>query len=414
MISAAGRRFLWSTSLLLVLGCANEPSRDTDPTQGPSPDWPQWRGPARDGTTTDSGLLDSWSRGEPGEVWRRDLGDGFSGLSLAGEILYTLFAEGEEEYLVAIQARSGEELWRFTIGKTLIDSTGSGPRSTPAVSSGVVYLLGTHRALAVEAESGREIWSRPLAEPPLWGFSSSPLVHDGTVIFHAQIQGAEGAVTVLDQGTGDVIWTAEEGHPGYASPKLVEIGGRHQLLAFLGNGLVGLDPATGQRLWNHPWSTAYSVNAADPLFLPPDRVFVSSGYDNGSSLVRIQAADDTFSVEEVWTNRGMKNHFSSSVAVGDFVYGFDNATFKCLSLEDGQTQWSKRGFGKGSLVVAGEKLVVLGDNGMLALVQATSEEYRELGSAEVLEAGSWTPPSLAGAWLYVRDHRELVALYLGE
>lgn len=413
MISSVGRHILWLASLFLALGCTHEPSRDIDPTRGPSPDWPQWRGPTRDGATSGSGLLESWSRGQPGEVWRLDLGDGFSGLSVAEETLYTLFAEGEEEFLIALRARSGEELWRFAIGKTLIDSTGSGPRSTPAVDSGVVYLLGTHRALAVEAETGREIWSQPLAEPPLWGFSSSPLVYDGRVIFHAQIRGAKGAVTALDRSTGEVIWTAEEGHPGYASPKLVEIAGRAQLLSFLGSGLTGLDPSTGQRLWHHPWSTAYSVNAADPLFLPPDRIFVSSGYDNGSSLVRIQEVDGSFTVEEVWTNRGMKNHFSSSVAVGDFVYGFDNATFKCISLDDGQTQWTKRGFGKGSLIVAGEKLVVLGDNGTLALVRATPEEYRELGSVEVLEAGSWTPPALAGAWLYVRDHRELVALYLG-
>lgn len=416
MLCTISRRIVFAGYLLLALGCGDHPGEKFTPPSDPGDDWPQWRGAHRDGQAAADGLLDSWGRGEPREIWRRELGAGFSSLSIAEGRVLTLFAQGPQEFLIALETRTGDEIWRYPIGQTLIDSTGSGPRSTPTIDRGVVYFLGTGRAVAVTAEDGRELWSRTLAEPPLWGFSSSPLLTNRLMIFHAEVvaeEGGGGAVTALDRITGKVVWTAESGHPGYASPRQIELGGKPHLLSFLGAGLVGLDPATGERLWHYPWSTAYSVNAADPLFLPPDRIFVSSGYDNGSSLIRIHPEADRFRVEELWSTRGMKNHFSTSVAVGEYLYGFDNATLRCLALADGQNQWSKRGFGKGSLIVAGDKLLVLGDNGTLALVMATPEAYRELGSVEALDAGSWTPPSIAGSWLFARDHREIVALYLG-
>ncbi len=208
----------------------------------------------------------------------------------------------------------------------------------------------------------------------------------------------------------------ESGRSGEAcfatAPLQVTLAGERQIISFIGTGLAGLDSETGERRWFHPWNTSYGVNAADPIFLPPDRFFLSSGYGTGASLIKLAAGAESFAVETLWQNRQMKNHFSSSVRVGDHIYGFDNGTLKCLEIASGETCWRKRGFGKGSLIVAADHLLVLGDEGSLAWVEATAEGYREQGRVKALNEGGWAPPSLAGTRLYLRDAQEIVCLNL--
>jgi outer membrane protein assembly factor BamB len=365
------------------------------------------------------GLARSWKSGEPKEIWRRKLGEGFGGIAVVEGRAHVLFAKGRREFLVALDAQGGEELWRLELGETLSDRTGNGPRTTPAVADGVVYALGTHWVVAVDASSGQELWRVGLGEPPQWGFSSSPLLVGDLVIFQAVVPAggeadAEAApVTALRRADGSVAWRAGRGSTGYSSPLFTELFGRPQVLAFVGEELLALEPESGEVLWRHPWKTSYGVNAADPVLYPPDRIFLSSGYDTGAALLRVMAEGEGFAVEELWRTRQMKNHFSSSVRHGDHLYGFDNGTLKCLDLVDGSDCWRHRGFGKGSLVLADDLLIVLGDEGTLALVEPSPERYHELGSVRALESGSWTPPSLAGRWLYLRDHREIACLDLG-
>ena len=408
--------------LALLTACPNRPALDDSPPRGPGGEWTSWRGPNGDGTIAVQGLADDWNRHEPREVWRRTLGEGFGGIAVAADRAFVLFAEGSTEYLVALSARDGSELWRLKLGDTLLDRTGNGPRTTPTVDTNsvpqVVYAVGTHRIVAVNAEAGGELWRAELAPPPLWGFSSSPLLVDDLLVVHAAVPDPSGAppapVTAFRRIDGSVVWRAGQGLPGYASPQRVTLHGRSQILSFTGEGLLALVPESGEVLWHHSWKTSYGVNAADPVLYPPDKIFISSGYDTGAALLQVTLQGERFVAEELWTSRAMKNHFSSSVRVGDHLYGFDNATLKAIDLTDGSTRWRHRGFGKGSLLVVNERLVVLGDEGSLALVESNPEKYNELGSVKALDHGSWTPPSLAGQWLYLRDHQEIVCLNLAQ
>ncbi len=392
-------------------GCTNTPAVDEPPETGPSGDWPQWRGPSRDGVSASSGLLASWGRGEPRQIWRREIGVGFASIAVADGAVFTLHGDGDQEVLLALDARDGSERWSSPLGAMLRDKHGDGPRTTPAIDSGTVYALGSGgRLVALNAADGELQWDAQLEPPPTWGYCSSPLVEGELVIVNGNLQSA--AVLAFNKTTGELAWSAETGHPGYASPMAVTLGGQRQIISFIASGLVALAPESGSLLWSHPWTTSFNVNAADPIFLPPDRFFISSGYDTGASSLHVSGGGDSFETAELWRNREMKNHFSSSVRVGDHIYGFDNAIFKCIVAETGETCWRQRGFGKGSLIATPGGLIVLGDEGTLALVEPTPEKYRENGSVKALAEGGSAPPVLAGQWLYLRDAHEIVCLNL--
>lgn len=414
--SSNARHLTWLCSVLfcaLLSGCSPPSGSDAISGPGPDGDWPQWRGPRRDGTLPAPPELSvDWNEAAPLIRWRKPLGAGFSGLAIADERLFTLFAKDDEEWLVALAAASGEEIWRRSLGPTLRDSHGDGPRSTPAVDGELVYALGSlGKLIAADTTDGTVRWQVELAPPPAWGYSASPLIDGPRLIVHGQLADHEGAVLAFDKAGGSLLWSALPGHPGYASPLVVETADRRYLVSFLGEALAGLDSKTGEVLWTHAWQTAYGVNAADPIFIPPDRLFLSSGYLVGAALLRLPT-DAEGDVEELWTSREMRNHFSSSVVVGPYLYGFDNSILKCLHLADGDVEWRHRGLGKGSLIAVGEHLLMLGERGNLSLAPATPEGYAEHGRLQALRGRTWTPPSLAGHWLFLRDHHHVVAVDL--
>ncbi|MFP5286902.1 MAG: PQQ-binding-like beta-propeller repeat protein, partial [Thermoanaerobaculia bacterium] len=193
---------------------------------------------------------------------------------------------------------------------------------------------------------------------------------------------------------------------GYSAPIAITVRGVRQVIVFTADAILSISPKDGRLFWRSGWKTDYDVNAATPIFLPPDKLFVSSGYGTGSALLQINRTN----VVEVWRSKDMKNQFSSSVLHNGVIYGFDNATLKAMDAATGAERWKQRGFGHGSLILAGGHLVVLSDRGKLALVQATPEAYRELGTAQVLEGKCWTAPSLADGRLYVRNEEQLIAL----
>mgnify|MGYP001826399667 FL=1 len=178
------------------------------------------------------------------------------------------------------------------------------------------------------------------------------------------------------------------------------------------DSVVGVDVSDGRRLWWIQWKTRYDVNAATPVFVAPDKIYLSSGYGVGGALIRLVPSGDTFDIYEVWRTRRMKNQFSSAIAVGGALYGFDNSIFKSLRLEDGEENWSARGFGHGSLFYADGHLVVLGERGKLALVKASPEAFEEVASAQIFSAKAWTVPTLSDGRLYLRNEREMLAVDL--
>jgi hypothetical protein len=190
----------------------------------------------------------------------------------------------------------------------------------------------------------------------------------------------------------------------------VDIQGVRQVLFFTGSSLVSVTPVDGKVLWSVPWKTSYDINAAMPVLVAPDKVFISSGYDTGAAVYQIKKSGSTWSTEEVWKSSVMKNHYNSSILYEGHLYGFDDSTLKCINALTGEESWKQRGFAKGSLLLADGHLLVLSEEGLLALVEATPSAYKEKARAQILEGKTWTMPSLAGGKLYLRNQKEMVAL----
>jgi outer membrane protein assembly factor BamB len=377
-------------------------------------DWPQFRGLNRDGVSRETGLLKSWPAGGPKVLWKVPMGEGYSHVAVSNGRLYTLYGQGDQEFAVAMDPATGKAVWRTPIDRMYRSDMGNGPRSTPTVEGGMVYALSANgRLVALNAKDGRKVWEHDLPKElggrmPGWGASTSPLVEGNLLLVDL---GGRTSLAAFDKKTGKVVWTSQSDVAGYSAPIAITVGGVRQAIFFTGTSVLAVSPRDGKLLWRVPWRTDWDINAATPLFVPPDKVFVSSGYGVGAAVYRIRAADGKVRAEEVWKSRGMKNQFSSSVLHNGVIYGFDDATFKAVDAATGKERWKQRGFGHGSLILADGHLIVLSERGCnLALVEATPEEYREKGRDEVLSGKCWTAPTLANGRLYLRNEEELVAL----
>lgn len=388
-------------------------------------DWAQFRGPARDGISSETGLKTTWGEEGPKEVWRTEIGEGFSGISVVGDRLYTLYADGSpaaeapaegetakrREYAAAFDATTGKELWRVDIGENLDTQFGNGPRATPTVDGDHVYVLSSFGSLyALQAKDGKTLWSVDFtteemgSSRPYWGYSTSALVAGDQLL--VEVGGGEGkSYAGLDKATGKVLWTSGEGGPGYSSPLTVTLHGQEQFVYVSGSFLRSID-AKGEELWSYPWPQGETH--AMPIFIAPDMIYASGAEGVGATVVKINHGESGFAVEDVWKSNRMKNHFSSSVLHEGYLYGFDNATLKCVDAKTGEQAWAKRGFGKGSLILADGHLLLLSDLGVLVSIEATPEAYSEKGRVQAIEGKSWTAPSLAHGKLYLRNHAEMV------
>lgn len=379
-------------------------------------DWPRFRGEKQDGISPETGLPRTWPEGGPRVLWKRPIGEGYASVSVAAGRLYTQESDDKTEYVLALDAATGKEIWRVPIGDKLVDPMGNGPRGTPTVDGRTVYALGSMgRLAALEAADGKAIWTVELvrefgAKRPTWGYSGSPLI-DGDLLI-LEVGGTENrGIVAFEKATGKVRWGAKDGDAAYSTPVLMTIGGIRQYVTArrAGPELVSLLP-DGTLHWTHPGPPTVIVS---PLFIPPDKVYISAGDDGGATLLRIRTEGGKATAEKVWETRGMKNHFNPAVIVGEHVYGFDNATFKCISVATGEQTWAQRGLGKGSLLATADGLlIVLSDRGKLLLVEAAPESYKELASFQALEGKAWTSPTLANGTVYLRDEDEMMALDL--
>ena len=387
-------------------------------------DWPQWRGPNRDGISQEVGLLKKWPDGGPQVLWRVSFGEGFSGISVADGRVYTMFSDTEDEFVVCLDAANGEEIWRFRTDKTFYEyEGGNGPRATPTIDGELLFTVSAQgKFYALHSVNGEKIWSYDLIKDfkgymPRWGFSSSPLV-EGNHLF-VEVGGVNGKfIVAFDKKNGDVLWSSHTDKLGYASPIAVTIGGVRQLIVFAGHRLLSVSTDNGELLWSFPWRTGrYDVHAATPIFIPPDKIYISSAYGKGAAVLRVKVTDSPESsarnkieVEEVWRNGRMQNRLATSVLYDNHLYGFHRTILKCIDASTGVEKWKTRGFGEGTLMLADGHLIILGDRGKLGLVKATASAYHEAASAEVLNGLCWTVPTLANGRLYARNEKEMVCL----
>ena len=400
-------------ALLALVLCAL-PTLAQDWSRWQSTGWPQWLGPDRNGISSETGLFGDEPSFE--ESWRVQGGKGFSGLSVVGNRLYTMYIHSGDEYAVCLDASNGEVLWRTrTDGMLMERQGGDGPRATPTVADGIVYVSSAYGKLyALDSQTGSPKWSHDLASEfgskrPRWGFCPSPLVAGDLVLIEAGGTGGHSLIA-FDKTSGDVAWKTGSDKLGYSSPITTTIGQTHQAVFFTGYGLISVAPQHGQVLWKHPWKTRHNVNAATPVFIPPNRFFISSGYGTGASVVEVSATDRGYSAKEIWRNKEMENHFATSIYYQGHLYGFDGSILKCLDAETGSEKWKARGYGKGTLIIADGHLVLLGERGNLGIAEATPAGFVEKANTQVLRSKCWTAPSLADGRLYLRDEKEIVRL----
>ena len=386
-------------------------------------DWPQWRGPNQDGVSSETGLADSWPEDGPPVLWRLPISGGFSAVAVSGGIAYTMSALEEGEFVVAIDAEKGGVLWKTRCGDLFENGEyGNGPRATPTIAGGRLYALGGGGSLVcLDAKTGDKHWNFNVVEKvgaknAEYGASASPVVVDGKLIVVAGESEGKSLVC-LNAESGQTIWTALNDRAGYATPLLTEVGGVKFLAVFTAEGVVGVGLENGEEFWRYPWETSMDANVATPI-CHKDRIFVSTRGNNltggaiGCALFQLSVKDGVPKAELVWESRNMKNYFSTSVVVDDYLYGFNATRFTCLDLESADTLWRAGGFNKGSLIAADGKLIVFGERGNLALVEATPEEYREISQFHLFNSLTWIAPTLANGRLYVRDEAELVCLDL--
>ncbi len=378
-----------------------------------SDDWPQWRGPNRDGLSLETGLLQSWPAGGPPLVWKAaGLGNGYSTVTVHQGRIFTLGAAKDIEYLIALDAGTGKELWRTRVGRRYENNRGDGPRGAPTVDGGRVYALGGNGDLAsVDAATGKTIWhvnllSRFSAGNIGWGISESPLVLEDRVLVNAGGRG--GSLAALAKTDGATLWAGESDEAGYSSAVVADIRGVRQAVFFTGERVVGVRVDDGSVLWSYRRVSNRTANVATPI-VRGDFVFVSSDYGTGCALLEIQGGASGMSAREVYFHQDMKNHHATSVLVEDTLFGFSSSILTALDFSTGEVLWRDRSVGKGSLVVADGRLYLFGENGIAGLAEATRAGYRETGRFELQTSGSptWSHPVVANGRLYLRDQETL-------
>ncbi|MBX9788866.1 MAG: PQQ-like beta-propeller repeat protein [Pirellulales bacterium] len=382
-------------------------------------DWPQWRGPDRTGVSQETGLLKQWPATGPKLLWQiKDLGDGYSTPAMAGDRLYLIANSGiENEYVRALSAADGSTLWTTTIGKVGANRGPQypGARSTPTVDGQRLFALGSDGELCgVDVGTGQLIWKKSLRSdfggvPGAWAYSESPLVDGDTVV--ASPGGAAATVVALNKATGDVIWKAalpEADEAAYASAIVANFGGAKQYVQFLQKGLVGLDAATGKQLWRYT-KTAEGSPANIPTPIATADSVYSGASRSGGGLVRLVANGSALEAQQVYFAKTLPTSIGGAVKVGDYLYGTNTQGLLCVEFATGEVKWQERSIAPGAVCYADGRIYLHGENGDVALIEATPEAYREQGRftpPEVPDHGrgkAWTYPVVADGKLYIRD-----------
>jgi outer membrane protein assembly factor BamB len=393
-----------------------------------SPSWTQWGGTRRDFMSDSKGLASSWPSSGPKKLWSRNLGDGHSSILVESGRLYTMYrqttTQPHEERVAALDAATGKTIWEFkypapTAGIQF--DQGLGPHSTPLIVGNRVYAMSSRSELfALDKASGKRVWSHDLVKEfnaPLTarGYSGSPLLYNGNII--VTMGGPNQAVAAFNQDSGKLAWKG-----GYlvwapASPILIDVDKQAQLVVFGGDIVSGLDPATGKDLWSHPHKTDWGLNISTPVWMP-DRnlLFVSSAYGTGTRVLELRQTGGKTTVSEKWHSGRMRVHIGTVIRLGDFAYAssgdFGPAFISAIDLKSGQIAWQDRSFARAQLLYADNKVIVLDEDGVLGLATLSPQGLKVLARASVLKHLAWTPPTLVGTMLYVRDRQTISAFDL--
>jgi outer membrane protein assembly factor BamB len=390
---------------------ASIPSGSTKPAE-----WPGFRGPDRDSVIRGVRIETDWSKSPPVELWRKKIGPGWSSFAVLDNHIFTQEQRGNDEIVSCYDLKTGAPVWRHRDAARFWESNGgAGPRGTPTISGGRVYAMGATGILNVlSARDGAVIWSRNAASDtkkkiPGWGFSSSPLVLGDQVIV-----ATGGVIASYDLDTGKPRWIGPSGGSGYSSPQLATIDGVEQVVLLDGNGAISFAPADGKVLWKHEWDTDGIVQ---PAVIEGSDILIGSGSGGGQVGMRriaVSHGAEGWNVQERWTTIGLKPYFNDFVVHKGHAFGVDGIILACVDLADGKRKWKGGRYGQGQLILLPDQdlLLVLSEEGELALVSATPDQFKEISRFKAIEGKTWNHPVLVGDTLLVRNGEEMAAFRL--
>jgi outer membrane protein assembly factor BamB len=391
-------------------------------------DWPQFGGDGRDFAVADPGLAPAWPEGGPPVAWKRALGSGYSGIAVVGDTLYTTYRQGDDEIVLAAATADGATRWEHRYPAPFTPAMrmehGDGPHTTPLVVAGRVFVVGTRgRLLALDAASGELAWAKEMVDelggtPMDRGYASSPIAYGRNVI--VPVGGPGRGVMAFDRESGDLAWAHGDFAGTYSSPFLLRLGGEDQLVLFTSDSVLGMHPGTGRRLWSRPHSTQFGLNISVPLWVPENEdrgiLFVSSAYDGGSRALRLEHRAGETGVEELWAHKQMRLHIGNAIHRDGMIVAangdFGPVPLTAVDLAGGDILWRDRSFARAFLVQAGDRLLLLDEDGDLGLATVTREGIAVHSRAHLFDTRAWTAPTLSGRRLYARDQAFLVALDL--
>ena len=351
-------------------------------------------------------------------MWKQPVGGGYASFVVATGHAFTIEQRGSEEVVSGYDVATGRELWTNRWTATFRESMGGdGPRATPTWDAGKLFAVGgSGEFRAMDAGTGRTLWRTNIlsdagASNLQWGMSAAPLVVGNLVIV---LPGGTSGQSVIayEVETGKRAWSSLDDTASYSSPMLVTLAGVRQVVLFTATRLVGIAPEDGHLLWQFPWTTQYGVNASQPLIVGNNRVFVSTGYGTGAGMLEISDHGGQLSAKEVWRTNLMKNQFTSSVLHDGYIYGLDESILTCLDAATGERKWKNGRYGYGQVMLAGDRLIVLTENGELVLVSAAPGQFEELARFPALEGKTWNHPAMSDGILLVRNINEMAAFDL--
>lgn len=398
-------------------------------------DWPQYRGPNLDGSTTEK-IAAKWPAGGPKALWKVPAPSGFSSFTVAGGKAFTQVTRNvggvDREVAIALDANTGKEAWAFPVGGTAYghnggnagapgNDGGDGPRSTPTVVGGKVYVLSSDLALfCLDANTGKQVWTHDLMKEfagrnITWKNAASPLV-DGNLVFVAG-GGAGQSLLAFNKDTGALAWKSQDETITHSTPVVATIHGVKQVVYFMKSGLVSVAAADGKLLWKAPYR--FNVSTAITPVVAGDVVYCSAGYGVGGGAFKVSKAGGGFKADQLWQIPGDKevaNHWSTPVFKDGHLYGmfqfkeYGTGALKCVELATGKVKWSKSGFGPGNVILLGGQVLALSDAGDLVVVEALPSAYTEVSRAKAVTGKCWSTPVVSNGRVYVRSTKEAACL----
>jgi outer membrane protein assembly factor BamB len=386
-------------------------------------DWPQWGGPNRD-FQLEGSLAPRWPESGPKIAWQRALDEGYSGIVVGGDVLYTLGRHGESERVYALSARNGETLWTYEypapLPKEILTNHGVGPRSTPLLTATRIFTVGINGTmLCLDRAQGALKWRVDLVTGlggnlDIRGYSSSPLAFGDTVIVPVGGQGQ--ALVAFRQEDGAVAWKTGDFGSAPSSPFLIELQGKAQVVSLLNGFVAGFDPTTGRVLWKHPHGGRGERNITTPVWGNDGLLFLSSAYGGGSRVIRLTADGGQTRVEELWAHEQVRVMFTNALRLGGHVYAssgdFGAVPMVAVDVRTGAVAWRDRNFGRLNMVRVGDRVLILDEKGTLGLVSLSPQGLTVHSRVQLRDEVTWTAPSVSGLRAYVRTKSELVALDL--